>query len=293
MIPPGPKRVNSGNEPFRHFSGGPRGVRCYNRNMDVPGEFLDHFGIARDGPPRRVLGETTAAFARLPYENLTKIIKHAGCGTPERARRAPGEVLADHKAWGTGGTCFALTSALLLLVRALGWEAEPILADRPYGPDTHCALLVWIDGVPHLVDPGYLIVDPIPLGFGGERECATGCRRLALSAGPAGGRIDLATVRRGARTLRLTYKTAPVDRAHFHRAWDASFGWEMMRYPLLARATESGQIYVRGSMLQVTRGEAIERTRVPEGEWLARVAAEFRMAPAVVARALAILRERG
>jgi arylamine N-acetyltransferase len=261
--------------------------------MDVLGGFLEHFGIARDDPPRRVLGETTAAFARLPYENLTKIIKYAGCGIPERARRAPGEVLADHKAWGAGGTCFALTSTLLHLVRALGWEAEPILADRPYGPDTHCALLVRIDGVPHLLDPGYLVVEPIPLGFAGERECATGCRPLVLSADPAGGRIDLSTVRRGARTLRLTYKTAPAPRMHFHRAWDASFGWEMMRYPLLARATESGQVYVRGSMLQVTRGEATGRTRVPEGEWVARIAAEFRMAPAVIARALAIVGERG
>ncbi|MBN2339133.1 MAG: arylamine N-acetyltransferase [Acidobacteria bacterium] len=260
--------------------------------MDVLEEFLRHFGLAGDGPPRRVLGETTAAFARLPYENVTKILKHAACGTPEKARRAPEEVLADHKAWGTGGTCFSLTATLLCLVRALGWRAAPILADRPYGPDTHCALVVWIDGVPHLVDPGYLIFDPLPLEPGGDREFTRGRGRLDLSPDGAGGRIGLATIRGGTRTHRLTYKTAPVDRAQFHRAWDASFGWEMMRYPLLVRAAESGHVYVRGSMLQITRGEATERTRVPEREWVERVAAEFRMAPALLARALSILAER-
>jgi arylamine N-acetyltransferase len=261
--------------------------------MDVLEGFLRHFGIAGDGPPRRLLGETTAAFARLPYENITKILKHAACGTPEEARRSPAEVLADHQAWGAGGTCFALTSTLLRLMRALGWRAEAILADRPYGPDTHCALVVWIEGVPHLVDPGYLIVDPLPLEPGGDRAFTTGRGRLALSPDPAGERIGLATIRGGARTHRLTYKLVPVDRARFHRAWDASFGWEMMRYPLLVRATESGHVYVRGSMLQIRRGDSVDRTRVPEREWAARVGAEFRMAPALLARALSILGERG
>jgi len=84
-------------------------------------------------------------------------------GNPRQARRLPREVLDDHRDFGTGGTCFSLTAALLHLIRALGYDAEPILADRRYGQNTHCALLLWIDGRPHLLDPGYLILDPVPL----------------------------------------------------------------------------------------------------------------------------------
>ncbi len=64
---------------------------------------------------------------------------------------------------GSGGTCFSLTATLLALVRSLGLRAEPILADRPYGERTHSGLIVWIDDRAHLVDPGYLLTEPIPL----------------------------------------------------------------------------------------------------------------------------------
>ena len=131
------------------------------RDSLVLQQFLRDFHIDADQSPEQLLFASAQAFAKLPYENLTKIIKDAETGTTAAARRTPGEVLADHTAFGAGGTCFALTSALLHLVRALGFPAEPILADRRYGIDTHSALLVWIAGQPHLLYPSYLSVQPL------------------------------------------------------------------------------------------------------------------------------------
>jgi arylamine N-acetyltransferase len=104
-----------------------------------------------------LLKDVVAAFATLPYENITKIIKRAECGTPEKSRRYPEEVISDHISWGTGGTCFSLTSALRHLVRSIGFKAEYILADRRYGQDTHCALLLWINGIRSKTGTGYAI----------------------------------------------------------------------------------------------------------------------------------------
>src|ERR1022692_1792165 len=118
-------------------------------------QFLQAQSIDIALPSVERLTAVARAFSRLPFENLTKIIKDAEAGRVEEARRTPGEVLADHAALGAGGTCFALTATLLYLVRALGFAAEPILADRRYGADTHSALLVWLAGKPHLLDPGY------------------------------------------------------------------------------------------------------------------------------------------
>ncbi|HLW67186.1 MAG TPA: hypothetical protein VKS79_17870 [Gemmataceae bacterium] len=117
--------------------------------------FLRAFDINKAGAPLDVLERVGHAFARLPYENLTKIIRQAETGNTAEARRIPSEVLADHLQFGAGGTCFSLTATLLYLVRALGFEAQPILADRPYGTNTHCALLVWIVGEPHLLDQAF------------------------------------------------------------------------------------------------------------------------------------------
>src|SRR5579871_1983834 len=135
--------------------------------------FLAHFRIDPTAQPDLLLRKVATAFAELPYENLTKIIKEAATGRPEAARRGPGEVIGDHIALGTGGTCFSLTATLLHLIRELGWEAQPLLADRPYGPDTHCALAVWIDQQPHLIDPGFLLTEPVPLESTREQTVPT------------------------------------------------------------------------------------------------------------------------
>jgi arylamine N-acetyltransferase len=262
--------------------------------MNALADFLAHYNISVGGPARRMLGTVAAAFARLPYENITKIIKRAESGNCERARRYPEEVIRNHIDWGTGGTCFSLTSAFVHLVRSMGWEAEYILADRRYGPDTHCALLLWMDGEAHLLDPGYLIVDPIPVcSSGPPREYETDFNRLVLAPEGNAGRISLFTAQGNARTYRLTYKTSPVDAGEFYAAWDASFDWDMMRYPLLTRIAGSRQIYLKGSRIQIRGAGTVESRKIPSEDLIARIAAEFSIHPSVVARALSILKDGG
>jgi arylamine N-acetyltransferase len=261
--------------------------------MDILTAFTTHFGIRRDGfPAREQLRTVVHAFAGLPYENITKIVKLAECGDPEKSRRYPEEVIKDHIRWGAGGTCFSLTSALRHLVRSLGWKAEYVLADRRYGPDTHCALLVWIDGVCHLLDPGFLMVDPIPVSDA-EQQIETGFNRLILAPEDGKDRISLSTVGQGSKAYRLTYKTSPVDEREFLKAWDASFGWDMMQYPLLTRTAASGQIYLRGAKLRISTADSIERQEISGDELIPRIAKEFRIHPAVVARAFSVLKHGG
>jgi arylamine N-acetyltransferase len=259
------------------------------RAMDILAEFTSHFDIQLNGPPRDVLRDVVTAFACLPYENITKIIKHAEAGSAEKSRRYPEEVITNHIDWGSGGTCFSLTSALLHLVRSLGWKAEYILADRRYGLDTHCALLVWMDDVPHLLDPGFLIVDPIPVSSA-ERGVETGFNRLILAPEGRNDRISLSTVRQDSKTYRLTYKISPVDTSEFYQAWDASFDWDMMHYPLLTRTAASGQIYLNGSRLRITGTDSVERREITGENLAATISEEFSIRPEIVARAISILK---
>ncbi|RME21893.1 MAG: hypothetical protein D6806_13840, partial [Deltaproteobacteria bacterium] len=97
------------------------------------------------------------AFSRLPYENFSKVVSLGDETSAARARRSPRQVIEQNMELGAGGTCFSLTATLIHLARSAGFEATPILADRHYGTDTHCAMLVHIGGRPHLLDPGFLI----------------------------------------------------------------------------------------------------------------------------------------
>ena len=259
----------------------------------VLASYLDHFDLERRAEPGRLLRQVASAYAQIPYENLTKIIKQAAAGNVAEARRSPAEVIADHARWGAGGTCFALTAALLHLVRALGWRAEPILADRHYGANTHCALVVWIDDQPHLLDPGYLIVEPLPLFGDGTRRLRTAFNELVLTAHGGGARIDLATVQHGQTTPRLTYKTQPVDAGAFLKAWDMSFGLDMMHYPVLTRIDGGRQVYLQRNRLLLRGHDASQRMELDPEKLAQCIAEHFRIDAGVAARALAILHRRG
>lgn len=256
-------------------------------------EFLRAHAIDRTDAPLEVLTNVARAFARLPFENLTKIIKEANAGRKEEARRAPREVLTDHWTLGTGGTCFALTSTLLYLVRALGWQAEPILADRRYGADTHSALVVWIDGKLHLLDPGYLIVQPLALPSDGEVRVQTSFNQLVMRAKDAGARVELFTLQGKQSTYRLTYKAKPVDAGEFLRAWDASFEADMMRYPVLSRVEGQQQIYLQKQHLMIRGVADTRRAEVRPDRLAAEIAEQFGLSPRIVAMALALLNRKG
>src|SRR5262245_7867704 len=86
------------------------------RDTELLSAFLGHFGLKDVGEPTQLLRQVVAAFAHLPYENLTKIIRDAEEGDASRARRPPREVWTDHQRLGAGGTCFSLTATLLYLL---------------------------------------------------------------------------------------------------------------------------------------------------------------------------------
>lgn len=258
-------------------------------NSPLLRQFVRVNALDESQPPVEMLTAAARAFAQLPFENLTKIIRDAEAGRVEEARRTPQEVLTDHWSLGAGGTCFALTSAMLHLVRALGFEAQPILADRRYGADTHSAFLVWLDGKPHLLDPGYLIVKPLPLPRSGEVRIATPFNELLLIAKDEGARVELHTRQQGQTTYRLTFKTAPVDAGEFLQAWDVSFDADMMRYPVLSRVVGNQQIYFQKQHLLVRGADASQRQEITPERMIAELARQFQIAPALVAKALHIL----
>jgi arylamine N-acetyltransferase len=255
--------------------------------------FLRAFEIDKSGPALDVLERVGRAFARLPYENLTKIIRQAETGTVAEARRGPSEVLSDHLQFGSGGTCFSLTATLLHLVRALGFEAQPILADRPYGANTHCALLVWIEGQPHLLDPGFLITRPVFLPQHSEFKLQTRFNDIILAPTSGGEKVDLITLQGSQRTPRITFKTQPVDADEFLKVWDASFDWDMMKYPLLTRVSGNQQLYLHGNRLQVRDRTAVQRGEIDPETLVERIAQEFGVAPEIVRKALTVLKRKG
>lgn len=253
--------------------------------------FLERFGVAPAEDPQLLLSRVAHAFSAIPYENLTKILKREEQGSALRALRSPREVLEAHLATGAGGTCFSLTAALIEVLRGLGFEAGPILADRTYGADTHSAVVVELDGRLQLLDPGFLVVTPTPLE-GGEVHVATPHNQQIFRP-RQGGRVELLTREGEKVTPRLTFKLEARDPEAFRRAWETSFSWEMMTYPLLSRRVGDSHVYLQGTRLQVRTARGVERAQVPPGELPQRIERVFGVEAEIAARALEVLRRKG
>jgi hypothetical protein len=105
--------------------------------------------------------------------------------------------------------------------------------------------------------------------------------------------LDLHTVASGKRSLRITFKTRPIDWGEFLDLWDSSFEWEMMRYPLVTQVIDGRHFYLKGHRLQTRSGEGVDRAEISPEELISRISATFGIDAGIAARALAALRERG
>ena len=252
--------------------------------------FLSRFNISGEDPDR-LLFQVTAAFKEVPFENLTKIIKADSVISPSSARRHPDEVVGDYLRWGTGGTCFSLTASVVALLDALGIDAWPVLADRHYGQDTHCGIIiVRHDGSVLLLDPGYLLFAPAAVPVEQPSFFDTGFNRIELKPVAGGSRIELYTIVKGNRKLRLTFKIEPVSDEAFGRSWDRSFAFEMMNYPVLTRRIKGTHQYLQGNVLALRDAERTKRFTLTPEKQLAFICGSMNIHRDIVIQALEVIR---
>ncbi len=232
---------------------------------------MGHFGIPSGDADLELLGAVVRGYSHIPYENLTKIIKKfTAQGSTERLR-GPGEVIDGYIERRTGGTCFSLTYCLGAILKGAGYECHPVMADMKR-PNIHCALVALVRGKRYLIDPGYLLGEPVEL-TGDASVVETSFGRVELRP-RSGERYDLFTVSGGEAKWRYRVKTVPVPRALFLRYWQESFSLPMMNSMQLTKLTDSGHLYIRDHHLRLRRGEEKLNENI-RGELERRIEREF------------------
>jgi arylamine N-acetyltransferase len=242
---------------------------------------VGHFGLPSGSPELEMLRGIVACYSNLPYENLTKIIRKFTAVSPDERLRGPVEVVSGYVDRHTGGTCFSLTYCLGSILASAGYRCHPVMADMKR-PNIHCALVVEMRGRRYLVDPGYLVGEPVELAGAPVRiETTFGVVELRPREEE---RYDLFTLDGGDRKWRYTVRTMPVSHAEFMRHWQDSFSLPMMNNMLLTRLTPQGHLYVKNHHLRMksAHGKVNENIR---GDFEARIAADFGIPPDVTAQA--------
>lgn len=219
------------------------GVEHFRRLFRIPDEL----------PSLQHLGAILKAFSRLPYENLSKILKLHRTAPTNLPFRLPSEVIADHDLYRLGGTCFALTFTLKCILDYYGYQSEILMADMKFAPNSHCLLLLKYEGREYLIDPGYLIQRPLDLS---QREQLIGLR---LNYDTETQRYELWTAERNQLQWRYAFQKKPVDLETFGRLWLDSFHWFTMHGICLSRRDTEGFLYIHNHYIKrITDSEYIK-----------------------------------
>lgn len=208
-------------------------------------DFLNLTGLKSERPDLSSLADLVHAFGRLPYENLTKIIRAHEHSDIESRIRTPDIVLGEHIDFGTGGTCFSLTYFFEQVLKFSGFDIYTVLCDRSYGAAVHCALVARIGNEKYLVDPGYLMSSPVLIPPRGEVVWQGASSQIRIVRPGETDQVLLFTKREGKVKLRYRFHDAPAPFENFKNRWIDSFNWAMMRHPCVAQNFDGRQFYVR------------------------------------------------
>jgi arylamine N-acetyltransferase len=214
---------------------------------------MEFFQLQPKSPGLIFLQEILQQFASLPYENISKIIKlHQHWEAPTRRLRLPEVIIDDHIAYKLGGTCFSLTFFLQSILAQHGFACYPVMADMRAGRNTHCALVVTLDAAKYLVDPGYLLTQPMEINPQKPRLFRTEFAGVELRFDAPTQSYDLFTFNRNELKWRYRFLDRPVPPQEFLQHWLASFGWNSMHGICLTRVMNGGMIYVRNAFMRET-----------------------------------------
>ncbi len=239
------------------------------------------------GPPGPGhLQRLCSLFSRFPYENVTKIIRRGTDPAAPPLFRGPQEVVDGFLQSGAGGTCFSLTNLFLQVLADCGYQAVPFLAHMGRRENVHCGLMVHLPvGGRALVDPGYLVDRPLPLGPG-RVEHRTGSARILLEGD--GECYRLSTLTAGAWKERYRFQDTPPGSARFLEAWRESFTGPGMNQLCLTRGIDGGYVYLHGRHLRRVTGDDKQVRKLGRGDSAA-VAEPFGIDPLLVDRAMELL----
>ena len=277
--------------------------------------------------------------SNITYENLTKIIRLEQTGSATGARKLDDSDQNDIDSWMGGGTCFSMTWHLYQMLTDMGFKPRLVMGHKRKERNIHCALILpdpddsvvtpgqlfstnvtptsmssrpcagtgsplsslvsSLSSNSYLLDPGYLIFDPLqmplPQPFGtGEAffPLSPNCVRLVR---PTLESMELWTGGAGApMKLRFEYPVEGVSVEEFKHHWNESFYREMMTYPVLNRLDrEKGiQYYYQKGNLVVRSSTGSKMTKIEPADRVQTLSDIFKLSPAIIEQALQILEKK-
>jgi arylamine N-acetyltransferase len=191
---------------------------------------------------------------KIPYENVSKILRLLK--EPEDRPRNSQTLLSEHLEKQHGGTCFSLVNLIVKSLKVEGVRAFPVKADIHRRTFPHFFAIIENDNKNYLVDPGYLINDPIEL------------KETSISTKPGSpidfeiskdtnGKYTLNTVTTGIKKERYSFSISEVSENDFQEYWVKSFDY--INDIVASRNIDNKFIYINGNYVQIRSKGNVEK----------------------------------
>lgn len=252
--------------------------------------FMDFFSLRHKRPELSLLQEIIERFSCLPYENISKIIKLNGLWESQSKIRMPEEIIDGHIASHLGGTCFSLTFFLQAILTLNGFTCYPVMADMRSGRNIHCCVVAVLSGTKYLIDPGYLLHQPMEIHPEKPRLYRTTFAGVELRFGPEPGYYNLFTFDEREMKWRYRFQDRPTPAQEFLRHWHASFWKPTLHGILLTKVTKEGLIYIHKTYMRETTFEGQRNINIKKN-YQAAIHDIFGIDPQLVEHAQAALKE--
>jgi arylamine N-acetyltransferase len=146
------------------------GINVPTTTTDWVTRYLEVLQIEHPRPSLEALTRLTRAHVlRIPFENITSILRRQAHGSGTLPAPDPEATLVRWGESGGGGVCFEIVSMVDRLLVGLGYRTYPVLAKITF-PGSHQANLVELDGRRYLVDAGNGAPFLEPIELDGEVE---------------------------------------------------------------------------------------------------------------------------
>lgn len=201
----------------------------------------------------------------------------------DQALDTPERLYAKSLELGAGGTCFSLTYFLKDRMMQKGYKTSLLMGDKGRHRNLHCGLLFFWEGQKYLLDPGYMIYQPLLLPGAGLRLC----HKLVPNQVCLQDKADvncwrLFTGKCDKLKFRFDFRKDPVNEKEFMDYWRATFYFDMMEYPVLNMVKEQVQYYVQKGNLLTRTATGSEMKRLTQPEFYHIATGMFGIAPQVV-----------
>ena len=222
-------------------------------------DVLEALDLSRAEPGSGFLEALFVRFnSKVPFENASKILRHAEVASHDEKPRTPDVFWTDHLERGTGGTCFARVAAFDALASALGFRTRRVLG-RVRNDFDHAALLVETPAGEVIADVGFPLSALLPArpGFvetalGGMRAAATGRGwHVAFEGG----------VPEGSRQIEIF--GASVSEEEFRERWRSTFRHPALFLKEVSLRADRGNRAVSFARGEVRVDDLHSRLRVP------------------------------